>query len=110
MKYLIAAFLCAAISGPVAAQQANPPSFFPQLKLPEQLNDTFRDMMEDLKPTLDQTFELMESFSTFGDPRHYHLPEVLPNGDIILRRKEDAPAIKPVAPEASPNDQKGVRT
>ena len=110
MKHLVICALCTALAAPAAAQQANPPSIIPQLKLPEQLNDMFREMMEDMKPALDETLKLMESFGTVGDPRHYHLPEVLPNGDIILRRKSDAPPIKPLEPEAEPKDESGVRT
>ena len=110
MKHLVICALCAALAAPAAAQQANPPSIIPQLKLPEQLNDMFREMMEDMKPALDETLKLMESFGTVGDPRHYHLPEVMPNGDIILRRKRDAPLIEPSKPEATPNSETGVRT
>ena len=110
MKALSVGILCLAVTNQALAQQANPPSIIPQLKLPEQLNETFREMMEDLKPTLDETFRLMDSFGTIGDPRHYHLPEVLPNGDIILRRKDDAPPVEPEAPEAKPEADKGVRT
>ncbi len=109
MKALSVGILCLAVTTQALAQQANPPSIIPQLKLPEQLNETFREMMEDLKPTLDETFRLMDSFGTIGDPRHYHLPEVLPNGDIILRRKEDAPPFQ--SPETdAPEDDEGIKT
>jgi len=33
-----------------------------------------------------------------GDMSHYELPEMLPNGDIILRRKPEATPIDPAAP------------
>lgn len=111
MKNVPTFLLCAALASvalPARAQQPDPPSFTPQLKLPEELNDALRDMMEDLKPTLDETLKLMESFGAMGDPRHYHLPEILPNGDIILRRREDAPPYAPAEPDATPEDEDGV--
>jgi hypothetical protein len=33
--------------------------------------------------------------NSVDDVRHYELPEFLPNGDIILRRKPDAPVWSP---------------
>ena len=110
MRYLLTILVFSAVSASAMAQQPTPPSIIPQLKLPEQLNDAFRDMMEDMKPALDETLKLMESFGTVGDLRHYHLPEVLPNGDIILRRKEDAPPIKPVEPDAAPDADGSIKT
>ncbi|MEM7210523.1 MAG: hypothetical protein AAF479_01320 [Pseudomonadota bacterium] len=113
MKYAASVLLCAALvapSLPASAQSVEPPSFIPQLKLPEELDDALRKMMDDLKPTLDETMKMMESFGNMGDPRHYHLPEVLPNGDIIMRRREDAPAYEPPAPDPSTNGEKGIRT
>ena len=53
---------------------------------------------------------MMESFGAMGDPRHYHLPEVLPNGDIIMRRREDAPAYEAPEAEEKPAIDKGIRT
>jgi hypothetical protein len=56
----------------------------------------------------------MRSLGAIDDPRHYQMPEILPNGDIIIRRREDAPALGPEeapgapgAPAEDPED--GVR-
>ena len=76
----------------------------PELRLPEELDETLRRMMDELKPALKQMFEMIESFEGVDDLRHYQMPEVLPNGDIIIRRRLDAPDYSPPAPEdpASP--------
>ena len=58
MKTLSSMLICAALVAPAApsvAQIVEPPSFIPQLKLPEELDDALRKMMDDLKPTLDET-------------------------------------------------------
>ncbi len=66
-----------------------------ELEIPEELDRAFRDMLEDMKPLLDDALEFMEGFGGIDDPRHYLLPEVLPNGNIIIRRRPDAPDYVP---------------
>ncbi len=74
------------------------------LPLPERMERALREMMGDVKPTLDDALDYLRSFGAIDDPRHYELPEVLPNGDIIIRRSEDAPEFHPDAtPDASPD-------
>ncbi|MEM7683461.1 MAG: hypothetical protein AAF293_01460 [Pseudomonadota bacterium] len=105
MSQLVRTCLCAAmlaVCAPASAQS------IPELKLPQELDKTFRKFMEDLKPSLDETFEYLDEFDGVGDPRNYHMPEVLPNGDIILRRREDAPEYQ--APEGTDEPAPGVRT
>ncbi len=67
----------------------------PETRLPEALDKAFREMMEELKPALTEMFKMIEQFEGVDDPRHYQMPEVLPNGDIIIRRRQDAPPFKP---------------
>lgn len=43
------------------------------------------DAMKELEPMVKQLADLI------GDVRHYEQPERLENGDIIIRRKADAP-------------------
>ena len=64
----------------------------------DEFDRTLRRMMEELKPALTDMFRLMEQFEGIDDPRHYQLPEVMPNGDIIIRRRPDAPPFKPDEP------------
>ena len=52
----------------------------------------FEGLREDLTPQLralaDELRELEFDGFSVGDLSRYHAPEILPNGDIILRRKE----------------------
>lgn len=52
--------------------------------LSEQLEPALRGFVENMGPALGDLLEQVEDFSK------YHAPEILPNGDIILRRKSDA--------------------
>ncbi len=85
-----------------------------ELRLPEALDRALRNMMDDLKPALDDALDYMRSFKVIDDPRHYEMPEVLPNGDILIRRRDDAPPFTPDQPEedeAQPADpEDGIRT
>jgi hypothetical protein len=60
----------------------------------EEMEPALRDFAEEMGPALR---DLMDEV---GDLSAYHAPEVLPNGDIILRRKtpEDAPEASPEPP------------
>lgn len=75
------------------------------LRLPEDLDRTLRQMMKELKPALTEMFRLMDQFEGIDDPRHYKLPEVLPNGDIIIRRRPDAPPFRRRPDGAPPDDE-----
>lgn len=62
--------------------------------------DSLRDTLEDMGPVVgDFLREMGPGLATFlnrvDDVRHYELPDFLPNGDIILRRKPDAPLFVP---------------
>lgn len=53
------------------------------------LLDEMREGLEELRPMLSRLVELM------GDVRNYEAPEMLPNGDIIIRRKTPKPPAPP---------------
>lgn len=62
--------------------------------------DEFSGMAEDLQPTFEMLATemgpaLMELLQTLDSVRYYEAPEVLPNGDIIIRRSPDAPEYVP---------------
>ena len=107
------ALAAALLVGAASAASAEPGDDF---QLPERIERALRDMMEDVKPTLEEALEYMRSFGAIDDPRHYELPEMLPNGDIIIRRREDAPEYRPEAPAAPPvedlpyDPEEGIRT
>ncbi|MEM0989532.1 MAG: hypothetical protein AAGK00_11665 [Pseudomonadota bacterium] len=76
----------------------------------QELGDALRDFLQQMEPTLDDAMEFFQQFEGIDDPRHYDMPEVLPNGDIIIRRSPDAPPFDP-APEAepaTPSDEEGT--
>ncbi len=52
-----------------------------------------RPYFEDLGPQLTELVRLM------GDFRNYEAPVVLPNGDILIRRRPDAPPLHPDGPQ-----------
>ena len=131
MRLALALVFVAASATAAPAQSAD------ESRLPETLDRAFRDMVDDLKPALDDAFDAMRPAledalrnmqpalegamdymrgfeASVDDPRNYELPEVLPNGDIIIRRRDDAPPFRPDArergPAAPPQSEDGVRT
>ena len=46
-------------------------------------------MVAQLGPRLEMMLDLVDDFKNYGNP------EILPNGDIIIRRNPDAPSIEP---------------
>ena len=71
----------------------------------ERLGDAFRQLLEDMRPSLedalDETLEFFREFEAIDDLGYYNLPEVLPNGDIIIRRRPEAPEYTPRPPSDS---------
>jgi hypothetical protein len=88
-RCLSAAVLLAALAGPASAQDATPPA--------PSAEEAQKMAVEGLK-------QLMQALDLFvkSVPR-YSSPEVLPNGDIIIRRlhPEDAP---PKPPSPAPDE------
>ncbi len=81
--------------------------------LSEQLDEVFRNLIERMKPALDELLETLEVLEGIDSIEHYQRPEILPNGDIIIRRREDAPALPRPLPHDDGEDpaaKPGVRT
>lgn len=81
--------------------------------LSERLDEVFRDLMEQMKPALDELLETLEVLEGIDSIEHYQRPEILPNGDIIIRRREDAPPLPRPLPHDDGEDpaaKPGVRT
>lgn len=62
--------------------------------------DDLRDMAEGMGPAMELFAQEMgpalgAMLEQVDDLRNYQAPEVLPNGDIIIRRKPDAPVYAP---------------
>lgn len=94
----IRAALIGALALPAAAQDPAPegdgPSLFEQgtrlilRGLAEDLAPHMRELHQDLdKAMADWEPALRQLMDLIGDIRSYHPPEMLPNGDIILRKK-----------------------
>lgn len=75
----------------------------------DRAEEAMRDMVEGLEPELNELLQKMEPemqrlmgrilpelqalSEMVGGIDNYEMPEVLPNGDIIIRRKNDAPPL-----------------
>lgn len=98
--------------------QAQPIETEPPSLMQRGLELFFEGLEEELSPGVQQLQEMAENFgpalqdfmlqmgpaladiaSEVQDWSRYELPEVLPNGDIMIRRKPDAPT-----PDAQPNE------
>lgn len=117
---------------PALAQEAPPDETSPQTGevregfslMEEGAKLMFRGMMSEMAPTLDQfgsmaqelgpAFELlatemgpalMELMRHLDSVRYYQAPEILPNGDILIRRSPDAPEYVPPESDALPDDE-----
>ena len=113
MKQIIATTALVALTTlPLAAQEA---------EVPEDMSEGFslmkegaklllRGLMSEMEPSIDDLKSMTDEMATLGetmgpalialmaqidDIRHYETPEVLPNGDIIIRRNSDAPTYVP---------------
>ncbi len=113
MKHLIALAFFAASLSPAFAQtvEEEPKRFLEQWAeetmkgLMEEITPELESMMEDLGPELQGLFaqmvpRLQELTEKLGGLALYDLPEVLPNGDIIIRRKPSAPPVE-IDPETN---------
>ncbi|MBK5927511.1 hypothetical protein [Rhodobaculum claviforme] len=65
--------------------------------LQEGTRQLLRDLMEELEPGLRALQRRL------GDLSAYYPPEVLPNGDILIRRRTEPSDVRPDAPEPAPD-------
>ena len=72
----------------------------PTIQELEGMTDEMGAAMAELGDTMGPA--LVELMARIDDMRNYDAPEVLANGDIIIRRSADAPTYVPPAPEEKP--------
>lgn len=60
--------------------------------LADQMGPALRSFAKEMGPKLGEILDEVEDWSV------YEAPEILPNGDIIIRRKPEPPLEKPVVP------------
>lgn len=95
MKQLLTLGIVAALASPAIAQEPlSPPKFMDKFA-----EDMMREFMEEIAPEFEELMgeflpRMNELMTALGGLSHYELPEVLPNGDILIRRKSDAPPIE----------------
>ena len=94
--------LIAALAGVLPGQPAHTQSEDPPLS--ESIERMFRDLMDAVGPTIDELSETFDVLEQIDSLENYERPEILENGDIIIRRREDAP------PFEFPEGEPGVRT
>jgi hypothetical protein len=103
--------LCASLSLgglPAHAQETPPPEKDGLGLIEEGLGLLFKGLRDDMEPALKDMTDALDDLkpilsalaAMIGDIRYYQAPEQLPNGDIILRRKPDAPPFSPPRPLA----------
>lgn len=106
---LLLALPCLAL--PAAAQTAEDT---PSVEAPSLMERGLRQFMEGLMQEMEPALRDLEGLAedagpmlerlredlgeTFGDMNAYHAPEILPNGDILIRRKTPSDPDLPVEP------------
>lgn len=67
-------------------------------QLVEEAGPQLRALLLEMGPSLVEALNQIDDFS------YYEKPQVLPNGDIVIRREKDAPAYVPLEGETPPTD------
>ena len=113
MKHLLAATLVALPLAATAQEAGESPDSEPIPFLEEwaeRTEDLMRELMEDIGPEMESLMaemlpRLRELTEQMGGIINYEMPEILPNGDIIIRRKKDAPELpEDFSPDNDPID------
>ncbi len=115
-QFLVPVFVLALVAGPSAAQNAEEggdlmerglqlffeglreemsPALENMRKLADEYGPAMFSFMEEMGPALGEMLDQVRDWSA------YHPPEILPNGDIIMRKKTDR-APKPVPEKSDP--------
>ena len=108
MRHAVVRMLCLAVmlglAGPVQAQDPLPETeTTPEADLRRGLEllgegarEMFEGLMDEMRPLLeDEVVPMLERLGALiDDLSHYEMPELLPNGDILIRRAPDAPPLQ----------------
>jgi hypothetical protein len=90
MKRILPLTLSAVLALPAAAQEADDPGIRDGLGLlSEGSRLILEGLMDEMRPFVeDQMIPLLQDLNgMIGDVSAYHAPEILPNGDILIRRR-----------------------
>ncbi len=110
MRNILPILLLAAL--PAQAQQDTPeqPAIPFLEEWAERTEEMMRELMQEIGPEMDELMveivpHLQDLSERIGGLMHYEMPQMLPNGDIIIRRKPDAPPLPPdFMPDNDPID------
>lgn len=112
--------LAMTVALPAAAQDDEPAVEEGFSLMEEGAKMLLRGLMREMEPAIADLKDLGDDMSHFStemgpaladlmthidDIRNYDTPEIMPNGDIIMRRTPDAPAYTPDVDEASPEGE-----
>jgi len=89
MARIVFIILTLAFAAPASAQGSQPPAAPPLEDMARAMREALEAFSEQIAPWAEQLGRLLD------DPGAYQAPELLPNGDIIIRRKPDAPPRDP---------------
>ncbi len=106
LRSLVAGAALAAVLSPAAKANDLPEAL---RELERQAEDLFGDearrAAERLLPMIEMLMERLPI--VIDNLPDYEMPEILPNGDIIIRRKR---ALPPINPDAPPLSKDGIKT
>jgi len=61
--------------------------------LTETLDDALQGLIDQMKPAFEDLVETFKVLEEIDSIEYYESPEILPNGDVLMRRREDAPPL-----------------
>ncbi|MGF1552227.1 MAG: hypothetical protein ACFBWO_06970 [Paracoccaceae bacterium] len=103
---ITAALSAAVVLAPARAQEDVEPGIdFDALK--DRLDRAWDSVVDGLEPAIDRLSRTLAAMERIDSLEHYEDPVVLDNGDILIRRKADAPPLPPE--ETVRGDDEGVR-
>lgn len=96
MKQLLIVCAFAFAPLPALADDPKPPfNFGDMAPLADSLRDLMEGLTQDILPLMEQLGDMMPDLNA------YEAPEILPNGDILIRRKPKQPPAPDAPPEAN---------
>ncbi len=94
------------LAAPVAAQEPGTELRERLERFSERAREMFEGLLGEMRPLLEEeVVPLLERLGALVDDlSHYEMPELLPNGDILIRRAPDAPPLQEPRPGIAPDD------
>lgn len=100
----IALAFCVGLAGPAAAEDEDTSPLLPDSQELRELGRLAERWMQDFAAEVAPMVERLQAL--IDDLDSYEAPEMLPNGDIIIRRRNDAPPL--ANPPGAAEDEGGI--